>query len=56
LERRARLDRKGEDERKALKPLIDAIEQGRSSADRLLEAYHGAWHGDIDRIFDTQSL
>ena len=56
LERRARLDHEGEDERKALKPLIDAIEEGRSPADRLLEAYRGAWQGDIDRIFETQSL
>ena len=56
LERRARLDHEGEDERKALKPLIDAIEEGHSPADRLLEAYRGAWQGDIDRIFETQSL
>lgn len=56
LQRRARLDRNGEDERKALAPLIETIEDGRSPADRLLSEYHGPWHGDIDRLFDTQAL
>jgi glutamate--cysteine ligase len=56
LERRGRLDRKGEDERKALAPLIETIEEGRSPADRLLAAYHGPWGGDIDRLFDTQAF
>ncbi len=56
LKRRARLDRNGEDERKALAPLVETIEEGRSPADRLLAAYHGPWHGDIDKVFDTQAL
>jgi glutamate--cysteine ligase len=56
LKRRARLDQNGEDERKALAPLIETIEEGRSPADRLLAAYHGPWRGDIDRLFDTQAL
>ena len=56
LKRRARLTRTGEDERKALTPLIETIEDGRSPADRLLAAYHRPWAGDIDKIFDTQAL
>jgi glutamate--cysteine ligase len=56
LGRRARLNRKGEDERKALVPLIETIEQGRSPADQLLAAYHGPWAGDIDKVFDAQAL
>jgi glutamate--cysteine ligase len=56
LKRRARLNRQGEDERKALAPLIETIEQGRSPSDRLLGAYHGAWQGDIDQLFETQAL
>jgi glutamate--cysteine ligase len=56
LERRARRNRKGEDERKALAPLIETIEEGRSPADRLLADYRGSWAGDIDRLFDTQAL
>ncbi len=56
LKRRARLDRKGEDERKALAPLVETIEEGRSPADRLLADFSGPWHGDIDKVFDTQAL
>jgi glutamate--cysteine ligase len=56
LKRRARFDRKGEDETKALAPLIATIEEGRSPADRLLSAYRGEWRGDIDRLFDTQAF
>jgi glutamate--cysteine ligase len=56
LKRRARLDRKGEDERQALAPLIETIEDGGSPADRLLALYHGPWQGDIDRVFDTQAF
>jgi glutamate--cysteine ligase len=56
LKRRARLDRKGDDERKALAPLIETVTDGRSPSDRLLTAYHGPWAGDIDQIFDAQAL
>ncbi len=56
LERRARFDRNGEDERKALAPLIQIIEEGRSPADRLLADYRGAWDGDIDKVFDAEAF
>jgi glutamate--cysteine ligase len=56
LRRRARTNRQGEDERKALAPLIETVEDGRSPADRLLAAFSGPWRGDIDKIFDTQAL
>ena len=56
LQRRARLDRNGEDERKALAPLVETIEEGRSPADRLLADFSGPWHGDIDKLFDTQAF
>jgi glutamate--cysteine ligase len=56
LERRARLNRQGEDEGKALTPLIETIEQDRSPADRLLAAYQGPWAGDIDRVFEVSAL
>jgi glutamate--cysteine ligase len=56
LERRARRDARGEDERKALVPLIETIEEGRSPADRLLALYHGPWQGDIDKVFDTSAF
>jgi len=56
LRRRARLNRKGEDERTALDPLVETIETERSPADRLLADYHGPWHGDIDKVFETQAF
>jgi glutamate--cysteine ligase len=56
LERRARLDRNGEDERQALEPLIQTIADGRSPADRLLADYRGPWQGNIDKVFDTYAF
>jgi glutamate--cysteine ligase len=56
LKRRARLDGNGEDERMALQPLVETIEKGRSPADRLLADFSGPWHGDIDKVFDTNAL
>jgi len=56
LKRRARLDARGEDERKALAPLFETIEDGLSPADRLLALYRGSWQGDIDRVFDTKAV
>ncbi|MGZ8417240.1 MAG: glutamate--cysteine ligase [Methyloceanibacter sp.] len=56
LKRRSRLTRKGEDESKALAPLIETVAEGRSPSDRLLAAYHGRWQGDIDQVFESQAL
>jgi glutamate--cysteine ligase len=56
LRRRARLDRNGEDERKALEPLLETMESGRSPADLLLADYRGPWAGDIDKVFDTKAF
>jgi glutamate--cysteine ligase len=56
LKRRARLDAKGEDERRALAPLLDTVESGVTPADRLLAAYEGPWQGDIDRLFEAEAL
>ena len=56
LKRRARLNDSGEDETRSLKRLWEIVEDGKSPADRLLEAYHGPWQGDIDCLFDTQAL
>jgi glutamate--cysteine ligase len=56
LRRRARLNRKGEDERGRLDPLVEAIETGRSPADRLLADFHGPWRGDIDKVFDAAAF
>jgi glutamate--cysteine ligase len=56
LKRRACHDDDGEDERKLLAPLIEIVETERSPADRLLAAYRGPWHGDIDEVFATAAF
>ncbi len=56
LTRRARLNDNGEDETRSLKRLWEILDDGKSPADRLLDAYNGPWNGDIDRLFETQAL
>jgi glutamate--cysteine ligase len=51
LRRRARLNRNGADERIYLEPLLEFTHAGISPADRKLALYHGAWQGNIDRVF-----
>ncbi len=51
LKARARLNDRGEDERIFLHPLHE-IAQGRpTQAEHWLARYHGAWQGDVTRIF-----
>jgi glutamate--cysteine ligase len=50
------MTRKTEHERKALEPLLEIVEAGRSPADRLLAKYRGPWRGDIDKIFDVEAF
>ncbi len=56
LKARAQFDRQGEGEDKYLAPLIHAVEQGLSPADRLLAHYAGDWRGDIAPLFATHAL
>jgi len=56
LRRRARRDLGGEDERKALEPLLEIVEAGRSPADRLLADFAGPWQGDIDKVFEQRAF
>jgi glutamate--cysteine ligase len=51
LVRRRRLDAAGKDETGYLDALYEIARSGRTPAEVKLEAYHGAWAGDIDRIF-----
>jgi glutamate--cysteine ligase len=51
LARRKIRDGKGDDESHFLEVLDGIARSGRTPADELLEAYHGRWHGDIDRVF-----
>jgi glutamate--cysteine ligase len=43
------------DETHFLNALKESIETGKTSADELLERYHGDWNGDISRIYDDYS-
>lgn len=51
LQRRARLNAKDQDERVFLDPLIEVVEANETPAERKLALFHGAWQGDIDRVF-----
>jgi glutamate--cysteine ligase len=56
LNARARLNHAGDNESGFLDPLREALATGSTPADRLLEAYHGEWAGDITRIYEEQSF
>jgi glutamate--cysteine ligase len=32
------------------------LASGKTPAERLLERYHGAWNGDISRIYEEESF
>lgn len=51
LERRARKDAMGDDERVFLQTVETIVETGHTPADTLLEQFNGEWAGDIDRLF-----
>ena len=56
LKRRRRLDMKGNDESRALLPVIELLEQGRSPADLLLTDYKNDWKGNIDKVFEARAF
>lgn len=51
LRARGRLNAAGEDERMYLAPLQEIADGGPTQAEYWLGRYHGAWHGDVTRIF-----
>ncbi len=51
LRRRAALNDDGIDETRFLETLVEIAESGQTAAERKLELFHGAWKGDIDRVF-----
>ncbi len=52
LEARASLDAFGDSEAHFLDALLTITDSGKTPAEELLEAYHGPWKGDIDRVFE----
>lgn len=55
LARRGRQDGQGRTEEMFLDVLNEIAETGKSAADRMLDAYHGPWQGDIDNAFREYS-
>jgi glutamate--cysteine ligase len=55
LVRRANQNREGEDESIYLAPVEETLASGKTPADRLLDEYENAWHGDIEKIFTTHA-
>jgi len=51
LARRARLDPQGRDEQRYLDPLREIVTSGRTSAELLLERFHGEWGGDMAKLY-----
>jgi glutamate--cysteine ligase len=52
LAARARLDAGGSNETGFLDPLREVVRSGKVPAEVLLEKYHGAWNGDVSRVYD----
>ena len=51
LQRRARLNPNGADERIFLEPLLEIVQANQTPADRKLELFHGPWNGSVDPVF-----
>ncbi|MBB3764422.1 glutamate--cysteine ligase [Sphingomicrobium lutaoense] len=53
---RAEMNGAGDNEVGFLDPLREITASGMCPADRLLEAYHGRWNGDVSHIYEEQSF
>ena len=51
LARRRRLDARGQDERRYLRPIEDYVARGITPADELLAKFHGSWEGSVEPVF-----
>jgi len=56
LAARGRLDASGADERPYLAPLHEIAEGAPTQAEHWLARYHGAWGGDVRRIFEEAAI
>jgi glutamate--cysteine ligase len=56
LTRRARLNSAGDNESGFLDPLNEIVASGRTPAERMLDRYHGDWHGDVSKIYSEMSF
>ena len=55
LKARARLNDIGDTEQGYLNALHEIVDSGKTNADRLLEAYHGRWNGDLAHLYAEES-
>ncbi|AYJ86652.1 glutamate--cysteine ligase [Sphingomonas paeninsulae] len=56
LKARNRTNAIGDTEQGFLDPLREIISSGKVPAQRLLDSYHGAWNGDLSRVYDDMSF
>lgn len=56
LNSRARLNSMGDTEAGFLNPLDEIVASGKVPAQRLLDKFHGAWGGDLSRIYAEESF
>lgn len=56
LSARGRLNGSGDNESGFLDPLREIVASGKSPAERLLERYHGAWGGDVTKVYAEESF
>jgi glutamate--cysteine ligase len=56
LKARARQNGAGDDETGFLDPLREVVRSGKVPAELLLERYHGAWGGDVGRVYAEESF
>ncbi len=52
LAARARLNSSGDNETGFLDTLDEIVASGKVPAQRLLDAYHGEWNGNISRVYE----
>jgi glutamate--cysteine ligase len=52
LTARDRLNSSGDNESGFLEPLDEIVASGKVPAQRLLDKFHGAWGGDISRVYE----
>ena len=56
LAARARMNAAGDTEQGFLGPLHEIAASGLTPADRMLEAYHGRWGGDVRHVYEEESF
>ena len=56
LTARGEVNSMGETEAGFLRPLFDIVDSGKVPAQRLLDAYHGEWEGDLSRVYSDYSF